>query len=417
MPPPQLATQTPRTDIPHPVQVHISPPLWHKTHPSVLDALYRRLCHPLHVHEPLQGRKRLYDRATPVAGSHGVNILNGSFQAARGIELLHHSLTSLIHAHSLELARLLIHTTIKPHHGPHLQPVTPADIPVIGIVPGRDFQSPCPKLRVHMFVGNDRHFASYKGNHHLGPHIPTKALIPGIHCHRRISQNSLRTRGGYSEMGIASNQRIVHIVERVRGIRVLNFKIRQSRLAARAPIDQVVVPEDIPLLIQIYEDLNNSFMVAVIHGKPLIIVVTGAPEPGQLADDGGAILLPPHPHALFKSIAANLLTGEPLLNQLPFHFVLRSDTGVIRAHYPESVLSSHLMVANKQVLDSAIESVPHMEGSCDVRRRNDHGVGVTSSVKSCLKCRPIEPPLHNALLSSARGISSPHPDLCHSASC
>src|SRR5660398_275826 len=136
------------------------------------------------------------------------------------------SLTSLIHAHSLELARLLIHTTIIPHHGPHLQPVTPADIPVIGIVPGRDFQSPCPKLRVHMFVGNDRHFASYKGNHHLGPHIPTKALIPGIHCHRRISQNSLRTRGGYSEMSIASNQRIVHIVERVRGIRVLNFKIR-----------------------------------------------------------------------------------------------------------------------------------------------------------------------------------------------
>src|SRR5680860_762143 len=67
------------------------------------------------------------------------------------------------------------------------------------------------------------------------------------------------------------------------------------------------------------------------------------------------------------------------------------------------------MVANKQVLDSAIESVPHMEGSCDVRRRNDHGVGVTSSVKSCLKCRPIEPPLHNALLSSARGISSPLP--------
>src|SRR5680860_651289 len=66
------------------------------------------------------------------------------------------------------------------------------------------------------------------------------------------------------------------------------------------------------------------------------------------------------------------------------------------------------MVANKQVLDSAIESVPHMEGSCDVRRRNDHGVGVTSSVKSCLKCRPIEPHLHNALLSSARGISSPH---------
>ena len=99
----------------------------------------------------------------------------------------------------------------------------------------------------------------------------------------------------------------------------------------------------------------------------------------------------PFPYALKKffpaqSEAALLLT----LHQLPLDDHLRRDAGMICARLPKHILAAHPLEPAENILQGRVERVAHMQGTGDIRRRND----------DCEGFRPC--PLRPACPESAR---------------
>jgi len=63
------------------------------------------------------------------------------------------------------------------------------------------------------------------------------------------------------------------------------------------------------------------------------------------------------------------------LHQLPLDHHLRRYTGVIGPRLPQHVLAAHALEAAQHVLQRVIERMAHMQGTGDVRGRDDDRIG------------------------------------------
>ena len=74
------------------------------------------------------------------------------------------------------------------------------------------------------------------------------------------------------------------------------------------------------------------------------------------------------------------LTGEVGLfdafcSKLGHNLRLGGNCGMVSAGHPQGVLAHHSGTADKDVLDSIVQHMPHVKHSCHVWRRNDNRVG------------------------------------------
>ena len=77
--------------------------------------------------------------------------------------------------------------------------------------------------------------------------------------------------------------------------------------------------------------------------------------------------------AIPSGFAAEVMARDTLGVELAFDDDLGGDAGVIGAGDPEGVFAEHAMVAGEAVHDRLVEGVAHVEGACDVRRRELDG--------------------------------------------
>ena len=129
------------------------------------------------------------------------------------------------------------------------QVVAPADLEVDRIVAGRDLDDAGAELRVDGLVGDHPHRdrALDGGDLEVWPTYLRVALVVGVHGEAGVAELGLRPHG-------AERERPVLDVDELRvALLALHLEVGEHRLAARAPVDDVVVAVDQPFFLEAHE--------------------------------------------------------------------------------------------------------------------------------------------------------------------
>ena len=99
-----------------------------------------------------------------------------------------------------------------------------------------------------------------------------------------------------------------------------------------------------------------------------MLPIHGDAQPAHLVLDLPARLVFPFPYGFDKFFPAEIVPGNALFTQLPFHDHLGRDTGVIHAGLPQSGMAAHAVVARQDVHDRILERVAHVQAARDIGR-------------------------------------------------
>ena len=133
--PPELAGDTPVTDVLHPVGIGVFPSLGIESDVPVLPCGKGLVSHTAHRYEPLLGKIGLNHRVTAVAVSHVVGMILDADEVSAGLKVGDDELTGLNGIESAVLFRhVLIECSVRIEEVDGLKAVTPSALPVVGVM-------------------------------------------------------------------------------------------------------------------------------------------------------------------------------------------------------------------------------------------------------------------------------------------
>ena len=250
-----------------------------------------------------------------------------------------------------------------------------ADRVIVEIVGGSDLDAPGAEGWVYILVGDDRDGTAGQRQGHPQTDQALVALVVGMDRHGGITQHSLRAGGGDDEIAAALGQRITDMPHEPVFLGAGDFQVRHGGMQYRVPVDQPLAAIDQPFLVQAHEHVPHRRRQSLVHGEPLARPVHRRAHPPQLPGNRPAGFGFPGPHPVDERLAAQIVSGLALGEQLPFHHHLRGDPRVVGARLPQGVMALHPVVAGQRVHDGVLEGVTHVQGAGDVRRRNHDAVG------------------------------------------
>ena len=118
---------------------------------------------------------------------------------------------------------------------------------------------------------------------------------------------------------------------------VVDFDVRQGRMAVRAPVGNALTLIDEAFFIQGNEDFPNGAGTGIVHGKALAAPVAGRAETANLFFNAVAVLFFPGPDTFEEFFAADFVAGLAFFGQLLFDLYLGSDTGMVGARNPATL--------------------------------------------------------------------------------
>ena len=157
---------------------------------------------------------------------------------------------------------------------------------------------------------------------------------------------------------------------------VLDLRVGDGGLAARAPVDHARAAVHQALLIQAAERLAHGLGAALVHGEALAAPVAGDAHAALLVDDASAVILLPLPGALQELLTAQALLGQALLGHRLHDLDLGRNGGVVGARQPEGRVALHAVIADQRVLQGAVHRVAHVQLAGDVGWRHHDGEGL-----------------------------------------
>jgi hypothetical protein len=265
------------------------------------------------------------------------------------------------------------HPAVRPDHGQRLQVVVAADLEVDRIVPGGDLERAGAELGLDAGVRDHRHAPPDDRDDHLAADRVAVPLVVGVDRDRDVGEDRRRAHRRDRDPAVALGERVAGIDERVVDLCVLDLQVGDRRLVVRAPVDDPVRPVDPAGVPEAHEERHHRADVRLVHREPLARIVERGAEPAVLAHDRPAGLVEPAPRPLEEGVAAELLPRGPLRDELLLDDVLRRDPGVVVAGLPQRVEPAHPVPADENVLQRAVQRVPHVQLSGHVRRRHaDH---------------------------------------------
>ena len=245
--------------------------------------------------------------------------------------------------------------------------MAPPDLEVHRIVTGRHLDHAGAELRVDGAVGDHAHRDRSLDRRDLDglPHVLGVPLVPRVNGETGVADLRLRPHR-------AERERPVLDVDELRvALLVLHLNIGEHRLAARAPVDDVVALVDQPFLPEAHEDLAHRPREAGVHGEALPRPIARGPQPPELADDGAAGFFLPLPDARRERLAPEVFLCLALQRELLLDLDLGGDPRVVRAGNPERIEAIHALVADQNVLEGIVERMPPVQRAGDIRGR-DH---------------------------------------------
>ena len=173
-------------------------------------------------------------------------------------------------------------------------------------------------------------------------------------------------------------QVVFHVVELCVLFLVDYFLVGEGGESLGIPVDHTHAAVDEPFAIEIHEDLDDALAAGTVHGEGGAIPVAGAAELAELLEDDASVLLGPGPGVLQEFFTGEVSFLDTLFSQAVDNLGFGGDGGMVCAGHPAGVLAFHAGVAHEDVLNGLIQYVAHVEDTCHVGWRDDHGVGLAA---------------------------------------
>ena len=169
------------------------------------------------------------------------------------------------------------------------------DLKVVGVVSRGHLQGAGTGGQVHISVADDGNLTVHqRQDHGFGSQIRV-AFIFRVNGHGGVAQHGFRTGGGHDHRSGAVGKGIADVVEVAVQVFVLHLQVGQGRVAAAAPVDDVIPPVDQAFVVELDEYFPHRLGEPLVHGEPLPVPVAGGTQAFELVDDGTAIFLAPAP--------------------------------------------------------------------------------------------------------------------------
>src|SRR5262249_37843230 len=246
VPPPELARDTPGPDVLHPVVVRLGPRARDDPRAPLAHGLHRLRRQRLDPDVPLLGDERLHDRLAAVADADGVAIGLDPLDEAARLHVLDDPLPRLEAVEPCVPSGLRGHLPVEPDHGPDGQVVAPPDLEVDRVVAGRHLDDAGAEARVDGLVGHhaDRDRPVDGFDLELAADVAGVALVLRVHGEAGVAELRLRAHGAEREGSVLD-------VDELRvALLALHLEVGEHGLAARAPVDDVVVAVDQAFLVE-----------------------------------------------------------------------------------------------------------------------------------------------------------------------
>ncbi len=308
-------------------------------------------------------------------------------QKAPLLQVRKHLLAAVHAVQPLVPAGFRRHAPVRADHLDLGQPMAPADLEVIRVVRRGDLQRPGAERGIDVGVGDDRNFTLHERQEHRFPDEVQVAVVFRVHRHRGVPQHGLGPGGGDHHRPRAVFERVLQVVQVSRNLQVLHFDIGDGSAAPRAPVHNVVIAINQAFLVQPQENLPHGRRAALVHGEALPRPVTGRAEAAELGGDPVAVIRLPLPDPLQKLLPPEVVLGQALLGQLPFHPGLGGNPGVVGPGQPQRFEPLHPAPTGQNVLQRIVQGVTHVQLTGDVRGRHHDGIRLAARTRK----RPEKP--------------------------
>ena len=296
--PPELTGNTPVADILQPVQISLVKALRHKGQISVFNSLDSRLCHFLHLYEPLLLDHGLNGGAAAVVGSYIMDMVYHLHQQTLLLQFLYHDLAGLVAIHACVLAAILIDGCVVVQNIDLRQIMTLSYLKIVGVVCRGNLYHAGTKLLIYISVCDNRNLTAYQRQDHGLTYDIFIPLVVRVYGQGAIAKQGFRSGGSDLYKLVAALDRVIDVPEMTCLLLMLYLCVRDRGLADRTPVDDTGALVDIALLMQAQEYLLYGLGAALVHGEALSVPVAGGANLLQLIYDGAAILFPPLPGSL-----------------------------------------------------------------------------------------------------------------------
>ncbi len=381
VPPPDLAADAPVLDVAHPFKIGVLPVVRHEADGAAFHCLNGGPCQRGHLDEPLVGEQGLNHCAGAIAAWYHQLVVFGLFQQPLRCKVVDHDLAGLETVQTKVFFRCrFVDAGIDGEDIDDGQMVALAHGVVIEIVGRGDFDAAGAEGGVHILVSNDGDAPLAEWQYDLLTDQMAIAFVFRMHRYRGVAQHGFRAGGGHHQCLAAVRQGIADVPQVTAFFLGNDFQIRDCGMQYRIPVDQALAAIDQPFIIEAHENLSYCGRKSFIHGETFPRPVKRAAHTAQLAGDGVAGLLPPCPDPLNELLPAQIVAGFPLCSQLPLHYHLGGDAGMVRADLPEGVFPLHAVIARQGIHESVLKGVSHMQGAGHVGRWDHDAVGFTASL-------------------------------------
>ena len=318
---------------------------------------------------------RFHHGVAAVAVAHGVVQVFHGQQVAGGFDVGHDLRAAVFLLQTGVGAGLGLHDAVFVDDLQEFQIVLLAQGPVVVVVAGGHLEGAGTELAIHVAVGDDGDLAAQHGHDGRLAHQMLVALVLGMHADGGVAGDGLGTGGGDGDAAGAVGQMVTDLPQLALVGLVFHFVIGQGRMAARAPVDDVVALVDQAFVVELHEDLAHGGGQAFVHGEAQARPVHGSAQGADLVEDAVTVVFAPLPHALDEGFAAQVLTGLAFLGQSALHHVLGGDAGVVGAGHPQHVLALLAGMTAQHVDEGLVQGMPDVQGAGNVRRRDHDGNG------------------------------------------
>ena len=257
------------------MQIRLVEALRHESQIAVLDGLDSRLCHFLHLYEPLLLDHGLNGGAAAVVGSYVMDMVYHLHQQPLFLQFLYHDLAGFVAIHACVLAAILIDGCVVIQNINLRQVMTLSYLEIVGVVRRGNLNHAGTELLIYVCVGDDRNLAAYQRQDHGLTYDIFIALVVRIHSQGAVAKQCLRSGGSDLHELVAALDRIIDMPEMACLLLVLYLCVRDRGLADRTPVDDTGALVDIALLMQAQEYLLYGLGAALVHGEALSVPVAG----------------------------------------------------------------------------------------------------------------------------------------------
>ena len=151
----------------------------------------------------------------------------------------------------------------------------------------------------------------------------------------------------------------------------VNFIIRDSSLKIGVPVHQPLTAVDQSVAEHLEERTTNGLAADFIQRKTYSTPVTTRTDLLELIQNASLVLILPLPDTFDQSLTTNVVPCQLFLFlHSTFNNRLSRNARVIRARHPQSGSPLHPSPASQQVLNCAVQTVPHVQRTGHVWQRN-----------------------------------------------